>query len=59
MELDEKGRWKALRRECYNVIQGCQGTPEELKDRVNAYKGGLYVLPRPILTGSLIMTVLG
>lgn len=51
MVLDEKGRWKALRRECYNVIQGSQGIPEELKERVNAYKGGLYESPKTYIDG--------
>ena len=51
MELDEKVRWKNLREEGYTMIQWSQITPDELKDRVRAYKGGLYESPKTYTDG--------
>ena len=46
MELDRKVRWKNLRDELFGVITSGAHSPDDIVERVKAYKGGLYESPK-------------
>ena len=51
MELDKKGRWKALRNELYRRIVESALTPDGMIERLNVYKGGIYESPKEYVDG--------
>lgn len=51
MELDRKVRWKNLRDELLGVITSGAHSPDDMIERVNAYKGGLYESPKEYVDG--------
>lgn len=54
MELDRKVRWKNLRDELFVVITSGAHTPDDIVERVKAYKGGLYESPKEYVDGYAI-----
>ena len=54
MELDRKVRWRNLRDELFGVITGGAHTPDDIVERVKAYKGGLYESPKEYVDGYAI-----
>lgn len=54
MELDRKVRWKNLRDELFGVITSGAHTPDDIVERVKAYKGGLYESPKEYVDGYAI-----
>lgn len=46
MELDRKVRWKCLRDELFGVITNSAHFPDDMIERVRAYKDGLYETPK-------------
>ncbi len=46
MELDRKVRWKGLRDELFGVITNSAHTPDDIKERITAYRDGLYETPK-------------
>ncbi len=51
MELDRKVRWKNLRDELFGVITSGTHSPDDIVERVKAYKGGLYESPKEYVDG--------
>ncbi len=51
MELDRKVRWETLRNELYGRIVRNALTPEDMIERLNVYKGGLYESPKEYMDG--------
>lgn len=54
MELDRKVRWKNLRDELFGVITSGAHSPDDIVERVKAYKGGLYESPKEYVDGYAI-----
>ena len=54
MELDRKVRWKCFRDELYDRIVDGSYSPDEMINRVKAYKGGLYESPKEYVDGYAI-----
>ncbi len=54
MELDRKVRWKNLRDELFGEITSGAHSPDDIVERVKAYKGGLYESPKEYVDGYAI-----
>lgn len=54
MELDRKVRWKNLRDELFGVITSGTHSPDDIVERVKAYKGGLYESRKEYVDGYAI-----
>lgn len=46
MELDRKVRWKSFRDELFGIITSSAHTPDDIIERVTAYRKGLYETPK-------------
>ena len=51
MEIDRKIRWKSLRDELFEMIINGSHSPDEMIERVKAYKNGLYESPKEYVDG--------
>ncbi len=51
MELDRKVRWRSFRDELYDRIVDGSYSPDDMINRVKAYKGGLYESPKEYVDG--------
>lgn len=51
MELDRKVRWRSFRDELYDRIVDGSYSPDNMINRVKAYKGGLYESPKEYVDG--------